>query len=212
MDEILKLDFLTEINYLRLFIDLIILFVCSKAIEYVYKKYGYSNDNKLLFTNHMFPFLIAIFLIVSVIKSSIALSLGLVGALSIIRFRTAIKEPGQLITLLIMTSLAISMAAEKELLGIIVTIIYCVHSIFFLDSNKYFINFDNKILRVSIKQNKKNKKNLDEILLIKNFERVYEDVNKDIIIEISLTSDHNKVTSIINEINKFGAVNSYEIF
>jgi len=209
MDEILKLDFLTEINYLRLFIDIIILFICSKAIEYVYKKYGYSNDNKLLFTNHMFPFLIAIFLIVSVIKSSIALSLGLVGALSIIRFRTAIKEPGQLITLLIMTSLAISMAAEKELLGIIVTIIYCVHSIFFLDSNKDVINFDNKILRVSIK---KNKKNLDEILLIKNFERVYEDANKDIIIEVSLTSEHNKVTSIINEINKFGTVNSYEIF
>ena len=41
---------------------------------------------------------------------------------------------------------------------------------------------------------------------------VYEDVNKDIIIEISLTSDHNKVTSIINEISKFGAINSYEIF
>ncbi len=101
------------------------------------------------------------------------------------------------------------MAAEKELLGIIVTVIYCVHSIFFLDSNKDVINFDNKILRVSIK--KKNK-NLDEILLIKNFERIYEDANKDIIIEISLTSDHNKVTSIMNEISKFGTINSYEIF
>ena len=65
----------------------------------------------------MFPFVIAIFFIVSVIKSSIALSLGLVGALSIIRFRTAIKEPGQLITLLILTSLSISVAAEKEFLG-----------------------------------------------------------------------------------------------
>lgn len=209
MDEVLKLDFLTEINYIRLFIDLIILFICSKSIEYVYRKYGYSNDNKLLFTNHMFPFLIAIFLIVSVIKTSIALSLGLVGALSIIRFRTAIKEPGQLITLLIMTSLSISMAAEKELLGIIVTIIYCVHSMFFLDSKKEIINFNHKILRVSIK---KNKKNIDDILLIKNFERVYEDVNKDLIVEVSLTSDHNKVNSIINELNKFGVVNSYEIF
>tara|TARA_X000000368_G_scaffold314742_1_gene252308 strand:+ start:169 stop:798 length:630 start_codon:yes stop_codon:yes gene_type:complete len=209
MEEVLKLDFLTEINYIRLFIDLIILFICSKSIEYVYRKHGYSNDNKLLFTNHMFPFLIAIFLIVSVIKTSIALSLGLVGALSIIRFRTAIKEPGQLITLLIMTSLSISMAAEKELLGIIVTVVYCIHSMFFLDSKKDIINFNHKILRVSIK---KNKKNIDDLLLIKNFERVYEDVNKDLIVEISLTSDHNKVNSIINELNKFGVVNSYEIF
>ena len=209
MEEVLKLDFLTEINYIRLFIDLINLFICSKSIEYVYRKHGYSNDNKLLFTNHMFPFLIAIFLIVSVIKTSIALSLGLVGALSIIRFRTAIKEPGQLITLLIMTSLSISMAAEKELLGIIVTVVYCIHSMFFLDSKKDIINFNHKILRVSIK---KNKKNIDDLLLIKNFERVYEDVNKDLIVEISLTSDHNKVNSIINELNKFGVVNSYEIF
>ena len=124
MEEFFKIDFLTEINYIRLFLDIILLYLCSKAIEFVYKKYGYSNDNKYLFTKHMFPYLISIFLIVSVIKTSIALSLGLVGALSIIRFRTAIKEAGQLITLLILTALAISMAAEKELLGIIVTLIY----------------------------------------------------------------------------------------
>ena len=128
MDEFFKIDFLTEINYIRLFLDIILLYLCSKAIEFIYKKYGYSNDNKHLFTKHMFPYLISIFLIVSVIKTSIALSLGLVGALSIIRFRTAIKEAGQLITLLILTALAISMAAEKELLGIIVTLIYCFNS------------------------------------------------------------------------------------
>ena len=79
-------------------------------------KYIFSNDNKKVFSKNMFPFVLAMFLIVSVIKSSIALSLGLVGALSIIRFRTAIKEPGQLINLLILTSLSISLAAEKEIL------------------------------------------------------------------------------------------------
>ncbi len=210
MDEILKLDFLTEINYLRLFIDLIILFICSKAIEYVYNKYGYSNDNKLLFTNHMFPYLIAMFLIVSVIKTSIALSLGLVGALSIIRFRTAIKEPGQLITLLILTSLAISMAAEKELLGIIITIIYCVHSIYLLDTQKKDSSGSiNKILRVSMKNNIKN---LDYVTSIKNFERIYQDIDKNLIIEFSLSSGDDKFKSIIDALNKIGVVNSYEVF
>ncbi len=34
-------------------------------------------------------------LVISVVKSSLALSLGLVGALSIVRFRTPIKEPGR---------------------------------------------------------------------------------------------------------------------
>src|SRR5262245_48691720 len=41
-----------------------------------------------------FPFLLlTTILIVTVVKSSVALSLGLVGALSIVRFRTPIKEP-----------------------------------------------------------------------------------------------------------------------
>ena len=34
-------------------------------------------------------------LVITVVKSSLALSLGLVGALSIVRFRTPIKEPRQ---------------------------------------------------------------------------------------------------------------------
>lgn len=210
MDEVLKLDFLTEINYFRLFVDLIILFICSKTIEYVYNKYGYSNDNKLLFTHHMFPYLISIFLIVSVIKTSIALSLGLVGALSIIRFRTAIKEPGQLITLLILTSLSISVAAEKELLGIIVTIIYCVHSIYKQDAqNKDSLSFSHKILRVCMNNNIKN---VDDVITIKNFERIYEDTDKNLIVEFSLTSGEEKFKSIIDVLNKIGVVNSYEIF
>jgi len=45
----------------------------------------------------MLPFLaLIICLVISVVKSSLALSLGLVGALSIVRFRTPIKEPEEL--------------------------------------------------------------------------------------------------------------------
>ena len=41
------------------------------------------------------------FLIIMVVKSSLALSLGLVGALSIVRFRTPIKEPEELVYLFV---------------------------------------------------------------------------------------------------------------
>ena len=40
-----------------------------------------------------------VFLVIMVVKSSLALSLGLVGALSIVRFRTPIKEPEELVYL-----------------------------------------------------------------------------------------------------------------
>ena len=38
-------------------------------------------------------------LIITVVKTSLALSLGLVGALSIVRFRSAIKDPEELLYL-----------------------------------------------------------------------------------------------------------------
>ena len=45
------------------------------------------------------PFiLLTTILIIAIVKSSLALSLGLVGALSIVRFRTPIKEPEELPT------------------------------------------------------------------------------------------------------------------
>ena len=53
------------------------------------------------------------FLIISVVKSSLALSLGLVGALSIIRFRTPIKEPFELAYLFISISIGLGFGATQ---------------------------------------------------------------------------------------------------
>ena len=209
MDEILKLQFLTDLNYYRIILDILLLFACSKLIEFTYKKYTYSNDNKLLFTNHMFNFLMAIFLIVTVIKSSIALSLGLVGALSIIRFRTAIKEPGQLINLLILTALAISMAAEKEALGILVTILYFLHSFFNKKRNNSENEFSNpSLLRASIKNENLN---IDEILNYENLIRFYKDVNEIVHIEIEISSNKDKLNSVISNLKSNFTLITYEV-
>ncbi len=48
-------------------------------------------------------------LVISIVKSSLALSLGLVGALSIVRFRTAIKDPEELIYLFFSIAIGLGM-------------------------------------------------------------------------------------------------------
>jgi uncharacterized membrane protein YhiD involved in acid resistance len=53
------------------------------------------------------------FLIISVVKSSLALSLGLVGALSIIRFRTPIKEPFELAYLFMAIAIGLGFGAQQ---------------------------------------------------------------------------------------------------
>ena len=49
-------------------------------------------------------------IIIIIVKYSLAISLGLVGALSIVRFRAAIKEPEELVYLFLIIGLGLLMA------------------------------------------------------------------------------------------------------
>ena len=71
----------------------------SFLVRAFYVRYSYSLTGKV-HIGSIIPILTAIvFLVIIVVKSSLALSLGLVGALSIVRFRTPIKEPEELVYL-----------------------------------------------------------------------------------------------------------------
>lgn len=62
------------------------------------------------------PFiLLTTILIITVVKSSLALSLGLVGALSIVRFRTPIKEPEELAYLFIAIAMGLGLGADQRI-------------------------------------------------------------------------------------------------
>lgn len=92
-------------------IGLSIIILLSILVKNIYLRFSSSVSNKTI-TANVFPlFSVSIFLIVITIKSSIVLSLGLVGALSIIRFRTAIKEAEQIVYFLILTGMSIAVAA-----------------------------------------------------------------------------------------------------
>ena len=96
-------------------IGLLLTGILSILIKNIYLSFSNSVSNKSIIAN-IFPlFSVSIFLIVITIKSSIVLSLGLVGALSIIRFRTAIKEAEQIVYFLILTGISIAVAAGSYL-------------------------------------------------------------------------------------------------
>jgi len=57
-------------------------------------------------------------MIITVVKSSLALSLGLVGALSIVRFRAAIKEPEELTYLFLTIAIGLGLGANQQLITI----------------------------------------------------------------------------------------------
>jgi len=62
-------------------------------------------------------------LVISVVKSSLALSLGLVGALSIVRFRTPIKEPEELSYIFLAIAIGLALGADQKEVAVISTVI-----------------------------------------------------------------------------------------
>ena len=67
--------------------------ILSVLIQFVYIKFSTTLSDKFEFSKNFVVLGLATTLVITIVKSSLALSLGLVGALSIVRFRAAIKEP-----------------------------------------------------------------------------------------------------------------------
>ena len=100
-------------------LNLFLTIILTVATSYLYSRYGNSLSNRKSFGNN-YPLIgIATFLIISIIKSSLALSLGLVGALSIVRFRSAIKEPEELAYIFFTIAIALGFGANQVYVTII---------------------------------------------------------------------------------------------
>ena len=91
------------------------------TLKFVYEKCELASKSEKSLSNNFVNLTLITVFIISVIKSSLALSLGLVGALSIVRFRTAIKEPTELIYLFFCIAIGLGFGANLPLFTISVT-------------------------------------------------------------------------------------------
>ncbi len=85
--------------------------IFSSLLRYFYLTYWRSLSDKNQISSNFVLLTLIITIIITVVKSSLALSLGLVGALSIVRFRTPIKDPEELIFLFICIAIGLSLGA-----------------------------------------------------------------------------------------------------
>lgn len=100
-------------------LDFLLAGLCAFVISRIYQRYGRTISNRKSFAANFIILALTTMLIISVVKSSLALSLGLVGALSIIRFRTAIKEPEELAFLFLIISIGLGFGAGQRLLTLL---------------------------------------------------------------------------------------------
>jgi hypothetical protein len=104
----------------KLVVDLLVNLGCvlilGQILVWHYLRFSPVLSNKRKFAR-VFVFVAATtMLVISVVQTSLALSLGLVGALSIIRFRTPIKEPEELAYLFLSIGLGLGLGANQRLI------------------------------------------------------------------------------------------------
>ncbi len=105
----------TPLSLSDLLLNLALGIVLSLLFAWHYVRFGRSLSNRVALAK-TFPFIVlTTILIISVVKSSLALSLGLVGALSIVRFRTPIKEPEELAYLFLCIATGLALGADQRL-------------------------------------------------------------------------------------------------
>ena len=81
------------------------------SLVYFFRANSLSNRARLA---ALLPFMsLTTMLIISIVRSSLALSLGLVGALSIVRFRAAIKDPEELAYIFLAIALGLGFGADQ---------------------------------------------------------------------------------------------------
>lgn len=109
-------------------INLIITLMLTILISVVYVRFGSAISNRKMFAKNLALIALTTMLIITIVKSSLALSLGLVGALSIVRFRTPIKEPEELAYLFLSIGIGLGFGAGQRT----VTIVGCIFILVFI--------------------------------------------------------------------------------
>lgn len=175
----------TESIYLGFFESfkiLLLAFAAGIIIRFLYKKFSTSYSSKDDYGNTILIITISVASLIAVVKSSLALSLGLVGALSVVRFRTAVKEPINLGFLLFSICVGITIGASQILFASITLLIGSISIIF-----------------IHIKSGVKSKNSLQKESAIDSISLIFP-------IEVNL----DEVTNILSEECEFYEIQTFE--
>ncbi len=154
-----------QISFTNFLINLFVTLLLSYLTRYVYIKFSPSLSNKKDFANNFIILGIATCIIITIVKNSIALSLGLVGALSIVRFRAAIKEPGELVYLFLIIAAGIGCGSGQ----IKITVVGILFSLFAIILSKKILNSgeivdqENYNILITLENNKESKLEINSL-------------------------------------------------
>ena len=202
----INLDFFAnqtiQIDLTNFVINLMTAIILSFLVQQTYNKTAKTLSNVQNFSKNFVILGLTTAIIITIVKSSLALSLGLVGALSIVRFRAAIKEPEELVFLFLIISVGLGCGAGQ--LGI--TIIGTIIAIIIIFAHSRFESREKKIRIENFNFSIISKKKLDSNNLKDVIDIVANNSDNCELISISQNSDGTN----INLLSRFSKIDNIE--
>jgi hypothetical protein len=161
-----------NINIDSFIVNVIISIILSLLVQRFYIKFSTTLSNREEFSKNFIILGATTTIIITIVKSSLALSLGLVGALSIVRFRAAIKEPEELVYLFLIISIGLGCGSGQVAIvstGVLVILII-IFLIFKIKDTKKKYSLDEKLNFSVIHNYKTNEEDIEDLkkLLLQN--------------------------------------------
>ena len=191
-------------------VNLFVAALLSVIIQIFYLKYSTTLSSKFEFSKNFVILGITTTIVITIIKSSLALSLGLVGALSIVRFRAAIKEPEELVFLFLIISTGLGCGAGQIKI-ISIGILFSLISIFLYSKfyEKRYLKLADTLNLAIISDKKLSEKEVNEkmdeirkytskIELI-SFSKSEDNTTINFDVQLNNFSDLNKLTEILQK-------------
>lgn len=139
--------FNTTLDPWKMVLNLFLSVMLGLLVSLVYVSGVRKPDRKMA---RLFPVLAAAMTLASsLIASSLGIAIGLVGALSIIRFRTVVHELNQMVFLFLAVGAGLAASTGHFLTGALAILIFAVY----IFTYAYFRNKRGEVVRISIKGN-----------------------------------------------------------
>lgn len=206
-NDIFKNNFLSQVQAnqgIDMIISLLVSVLIGAYIFYFYKKAYKGVMFSKMFAVALTGMTVITTFIILAITSNVVLSLGMVGALSIVRFRSSIKEPVDIVYIFWAISAGIVVGSKQYLLAIIGTI--CISIVMAV-----FGTYKDKLQRymLVVRHNGDEDKIINEVnKACKKYEiksnTLYKDNEQELIIEVLLENKQNK---LVENLKQYDSIN-----
>jgi len=195
-------------TFLSFVVDIILTILLSMLLAKIYIRFGKSMSNRRKFASNFALLALTTMMIITIIQSSLALSLGLVGALSIIRFRSAIKDPEELVYIFLTISLGLGFGASQRYVTLL---FFAAIALLIVIKGKLGKKDEGQNLYLNITAKKTNEVSLDQMIEVlkancslvklKRFDEAADTLDALFIIELDNFDKLNQTRSDLKKLN-----------